>query len=322
MMRRRGRIDTGQGGRGTVKMPDASAREEEAQPPTGQAGVAVPLEALEDTGGAHAAADAHGDEAVAGVAALEFANDGCGELRAGAAQGMAEGHGAAIDVDALRVESRDFDDGKSLRREGFIQFNHVNLLELQSRELKSFGNGEGRANAEFFGKDAGGGEGHEASQRPGAQGAGAFGAHDDGGGGAVAHLRRVARGDLSLRVEGGLELGEGFERCVGAGALVGFEDDLGGCGLDGNGGASTRSEEHTSELQSPCNLVCRLLIEKKNTSELQSPCNLVCRLLLEKKKKKIIETVHRLQQLGNGRNRMTQAYSVALRRHALTPVLV
>src|SRR5205807_4452341 len=27
---------------------------------------------------------------------------------------------------------------------------------------------------------------------------------------------------------------------------------------------SNRSEEHTSELQSPCNLVCRLLLEKKN----------------------------------------------------------
>src|ERR1039457_7445533 len=29
----------------------------------------------------------------------------------------------------------------------------------------------------------------------------------------------------------------------------------------------TRSEEHTSELQSPCNLVCRLLLEKKNTKQ-------------------------------------------------------
>src|SRR2546426_8750652 len=27
-----------------------------------------------------------------------------------------------------------------------------------------------------------------------------------------------------------------------------------------------RSEEHTSELQSPCTLVCRLLLEKKKTS--------------------------------------------------------
>src|SRR5256885_12819632 len=29
-----------------------------------------------------------------------------------------------------------------------------------------------------------------------------------------------------------------------------------------------RSEEHTSELQSPCNLVCRLLLEKKKTCSL------------------------------------------------------
>src|SRR2546426_9241041 len=29
------------------------------------------------------------------------------------------------------------------------------------------------------------------------------------------------------------------------------------------GNQSERSEEHTSELQSPCNLVCRLLLEKK-----------------------------------------------------------
>src|SRR5256885_8856614 len=28
-----------------------------------------------------------------------------------------------------------------------------------------------------------------------------------------------------------------------------------------------RSEEHTSELQSPCNLVCRLLLEKKNITQ-------------------------------------------------------
>src|SRR2546426_9208402 len=31
-----------------------------------------------------------------------------------------------------------------------------------------------------------------------------------------------------------------------------------------------RSEEHTSELQSPCNLVCRLLLEKKK--ELRQSC--------------------------------------------------
>src|SRR5256885_11845604 len=32
----------------------------------------------------------------------------------------------------------------------------------------------------------------------------------------------------------------------------------------------TRSEEHTSELQSPCNLVCRLLLEKKKNKRTAS----------------------------------------------------
>src|SRR5256885_7916078 len=31
-------------------------------------------------------------------------------------------------------------------------------------------------------------------------------------------------------------------------------------------GFQQRSEEHTSELQSPCNLVCRLLLEKKKNT--------------------------------------------------------
>src|SRR2546426_10428344 len=40
-------------------------------------------------------------------------------------------------------------------------------------------------------------------------------------------------------------------------------------------GRMLRSEEHTSELQSPCNLVCRLLLEKKkkqNTLETHHAC--------------------------------------------------
>src|SRR3954463_9017841 len=62
---------------------------------------------------------------------------------------------------------------------------------------------------------------------------------------------------------------------IGAGAAIGTA-------------ALMRSEEHTSELQSHDNLVCRLLLEKKSkseehTSELQPHDNLGCRLLLGKK---------------------------------------
>src|SRR2546426_2405300 len=68
--------------------------------------------------------------------------------------------------------------------------------------------------------------------------------------------------------------------------------------------ANGRSEEHTSELQSPCNLVCRLILSEEHTSELQSPCNLVCRLLLEKKHDR--SNYHR-------RRRVARTVAVALR---------
>src|SRR5256885_4420437 len=51
-------------------------------------------------------------------------------------------------------------------------------------------------------------------------------------------------------------------RCVGHASLL-------------NLGKSLRSEEHTSELQSPCNLVCRLLLEKKNTPVMIRVCEIV-----------------------------------------------
>src|SRR5256885_6803229 len=51
---------------------------------------------------------------------------------------------------------------------------------------------------------------------------------------------------------------------------------------DARGSASAasrpRSEEHTSELQSPCNLVCRLLLEKKKKTSHTTPHYYICHL--------------------------------------------
>src|SRR5256885_3332476 len=46
-----------------------------------------------------------------------------------------------------------------------------------------------------------------------------------------------------------------------------------------------RSEEHTSELQSPCNLVCRLLLEKKKKKKQE-------KIYKKKKKNKRNDTIH------------------------------
>src|SRR2546421_9272586 len=53
--------------------------------------------------------------------------------------------------------------------------------------------------------------------------------------------------------------------------------------LEARAASLARSEEHTSELQSRSDLVCRIIISEEHTSELQSRSDLVCRLLLEKK---------------------------------------
>src|SRR5256885_13037833 len=49
-------------------------------------------------------------------------------------------------------------------------------------------------------------------------------------------------------------------------AQVAAPRDGSGAGRAPECGGVLRSEEHTSELQSPCNLVCRLLLEKKKTN--------------------------------------------------------
>src|SRR5258708_29059142 len=56
-------------------------------------------------------------------------------------------------------------------------------------------------------------------------------------------------------------------RCVGEGGLLGDVLD-GDKALEFKGVVHDRSEEHTSELQSPDHLVCRLLLEKKKKTRI------------------------------------------------------
>src|SRR5205807_3958391 len=87
-------------------------------------------------------------------------------------------------------------------------------------------------------------------------------------------LKRVTVVLSMLALMGGCAFGAGSRSAAGAPkAYVGlFKDDAVAVIDTGqNKVLSTipvpRSEEHTSELQSPCNLVCRLLLEKKKKIE-------------------------------------------------------
>src|SRR2546426_1936007 len=70
-----------------------------------------------------------------------------------------------------------------------------------------------------------------------------------------------------LRVEGVLDSQAGHDLL---GRHVTDEEIVAGLRIE-------RSEEHTSELQSPCNLVCRLLLEKKKKKQGHVPrCHARC----------------------------------------------
>src|SRR2546426_8523337 len=67
------------------------------------------------------------------------------------------------------------------------------------------------------------------------------------------HFQHKQRSQNFRRVQAGA-----FDQLVHVTRLVGVEH-----GVERAFRSDQRSEEHTSELQSPCNLVCRLLLEKK-----------------------------------------------------------
>src|SRR3989454_8692728 len=75
------------------------------------------------------------------------------------------------------------------------------------------------------------------------------------------------RSSASVVVGGTLQFGTYAKRRNGDSVTVGVAWSATGGSITASG---LRSEEHTSELQSPCNLVCRLLLEKKNKQALKA----------------------------------------------------
>src|SRR5215471_21630519 len=63
---------------------------------------------------------------------------------------MSKSDRSAIRIYSLRIESTFLDDRERLCREGFVQFDHIDIRELQSGHLESFRNCEDWAESHFF----------------------------------------------------------------------------------------------------------------------------------------------------------------------------
>src|SRR6185503_10645357 len=106
---------------------------------------------------------------------------------------MPERDGAAVDVDRRRIEPQIADASDRLRREGFIEFPQVDLLNLESSSLQRLADGRHGADPHYGRIDAGDRGRDDARERRLAECGVA--ADEEQSGGAVVDAARVAGGD-------------------------------------------------------------------------------------------------------------------------------
>jgi hypothetical protein len=78
----------------------------------------------------HPAADAHGNDAAFGIAALELAQYLDRQNRAGGPERVAGGDGAAVDVGRVGIEAELVDAVDRLAGESFVDLDEVDVVEL------------------------------------------------------------------------------------------------------------------------------------------------------------------------------------------------
>ena len=145
---------------------------------------------------------------------------GGGADGAGGAQRVAQGDGAAHGVDLGRVQAQGVHHRQGLGREGLVQLVPADVVALQAGVAQRSGNGLDRADAHDLGRHAARGVAHKTRQRRQAELLDGLLARQDQRARAVAGLRAVARRDAATRGEHRTQLGQPFQRSVGARAFV------------------------------------------------------------------------------------------------------
>src|SRR5438105_13416480 len=102
---------------------------------------------LEQAGGAHAAADAHGDDRALRLAAAAFDQDMPGHARAAQAVRMPDGDGAAIDIELVRRNAEAVAAVQHLTGERFVELPQVDVVHGEPLLLEQLRYGEDGADA-------------------------------------------------------------------------------------------------------------------------------------------------------------------------------
>src|SRR5947208_3566330 len=169
------------------------------------AGLSVALDAHGNT---HAAADAQRGETLPGIAALHLEQQRIEHARARGADGVADGDGAAVDVDLVGIPAEPLVDGAGLRREGLVGLDQVEVLDGPAGLLQRLLGGGDRPRAHDRGVDAGVRPRDDAGERGDAPLLRLLQRHEHDRRRAVVDAAGAARRDRAVLVEGRAELGK------------------------------------------------------------------------------------------------------------------
>src|ERR1035438_1441725 len=99
------------------------------------------VQILEDSRGPHAASHAHRHNSILGAPTYHLLKQSGGEFGPRASQWVPQCNRAAVHVDALRRQPQRPDHGQRLAREGFVEFNKLDLVQVQARQFQRLGYG-------------------------------------------------------------------------------------------------------------------------------------------------------------------------------------
>ena len=160
--------------------------------------------AFEGEGDGVAAAEAEGGDAFVSVAALHLVEQGDEDAGAAGSDGMADGDGSAVDVDAVEGEAELFGDAEGLDAEGFVEFEEFDVVEGPVGAGENFLDSGDGSEHDPAGSDAAGGLRADGGEGLEVEVAGAVGGHEDDGCGCVVDTGRVAGGDGAVCLKAGL----------------------------------------------------------------------------------------------------------------------
>src|SRR2546421_5669258 len=179
----------------------------------------------EQGGDTLAPADAHRHDPPLGLAPLQLIGQLDGEDRAGGADRMAEGDGAAVRVDLFGIDFQLPDDRDGLRRKGLVELHQIDVVDRHADFLEQVLDGENRRNPHDLGGDPSDRvrdplelwvDSELRSLRPGH--------HHDGGTGIV-DARGVARGHTAALPKSRLQAAERLDGGGRARMLIDLGDD-------------------------------------------------------------------------------------------------